>query len=155
MHPHAQLITRFYEAFQRRDAAGMAACYHPEVRFSDPAFRSLRGPQAGAMWNMLCTRGTDLRLEFSGVQADASSGRAHWEAHYTFSQSGRTVHNIIDAQFRFQDGLIVEHTDHFDFARWARQALGPMGLLLGRTGWLQNKVQGKAMASLNAWMAKG
>lgn len=155
MHPNAALLTRFYQAFQNRDPAGMAACYHPEVRFSDPAFRDLRGAEAGAMWNMLCSRGKDLRVQFSDVHADADGGAAHWEAYYTFSQTGRKVHNIIDAQFRFLDGLIIEHTDRFDFARWAAQALGLVGLLFGRSSWLQKKVQAKASKSLQLWMQGG
>lgn len=154
MHPHAALITRFYEAFARRDAAGMAACYHPQVRFSDPAFPELRGPQAAAMWAMLLSRGKDLQVIASGISADDHTGQAHWDARYTFSQTGRQVLNRIDARFRFADGLIVEHIDHFGFARWSRQALGLPGWLLGHTRFLQRKVQAKAAAGLKAWSAQ-
>ncbi|MFY8063069.1 MAG: nuclear transport factor 2 family protein, partial [Usitatibacteraceae bacterium] len=38
VHPNEQCIRRFYAAFANRDADGMAACYHPEIAFSDPAF---------------------------------------------------------------------------------------------------------------------
>jgi hypothetical protein len=41
------------------------------------------------------------------------------------------VVNDVRARFRFRDGLIVEHVDSFSFWRWARQALGPTGYLLG------------------------
>nr|QMS48188.1 ketosteroid isomerase-related protein [uncultured bacterium] len=75
---HEQLIERFYAAFQKRDAAGMAACYHPDVTFSDEAFPGLRGDRARDMWRMLCERGTDLELTFSDVSADAERGSAHW-----------------------------------------------------------------------------
>lgn len=148
MHPNAELITRFYQAFQKRDAAAMAACYHRDIRFSDPAFPDLRGAQAGAMWKMLCARGKDLRLEFRDVRADDKSGSAHWEAWYSFSATGRQVHNIIDAEFEFRDGLIARHTDRFDFHRWAGQALGPAGKLLGGFGFLQTKVQKMAAKGL-------
>lgn len=154
MHAHAALITRFYDAFARRDAAGMAACYHPEVRFSDPAFPDLRGPEAAAMWAMLVSRGKDLKVTASDISADDLSGKAHWDAHYTFSQTGRKVLNRIDARFKFADGLIIEHLDHFSFARWSRQALGLPGLLLGHTGFLQRKVQAKAAAGLQSWRAQ-
>lgn len=153
-HPHALLIARFYEAFQRRDAATMAACYHRDVHFSDPVFPDLRGPQAGAMWAMLCARGTDLRVEPSGIRADDARGAAHWDARYTFSGSGRKVHNAIDATFEFRDGLIVRHIDRFDFWRWARQALGPTGLLLGWTPFLRGKVRAQAARSLAGWIAR-
>ena len=41
MTDNAQTIQRFYTSFQQRDHAGMAACYHPSVHFSDPAFGDL------------------------------------------------------------------------------------------------------------------
>ena len=91
----AEVIRRFYAAFQRRDHAAMAACYAPDATFSDPVFPALRGPAVGAMWRMLCERGTDLRIEASGIEADSARGSARWEAWYTFSATGRPVHNII------------------------------------------------------------
>ena len=93
MQAHAALITRFYTAFSQRDAAGMAACYHPEVRFSDPAFPQLRGAEASAMWAMLLARGKDLQLTFSDVSADAEQGRAHWDATYTFSKTSKSTNH--------------------------------------------------------------
>ena len=149
------LITRFYEAFARRDGAAMAACYHPEARFSDPAFPNLRGAEIGAMWTMLCQRAQEFSLTFRDVQADASRGTAHWEAKYLFSKTGRHVHNIIEAEFSFKDGLIVAHDDRFDFWRWSRQALGPAGLLLGWSGFLRAKVQAEAAKGLAIFQKKG
>ncbi len=154
MHPHAQLLENFYAAFAKRDADAMAACYHPEVVFSDPVFTELRGERAGAMWKMLCHRGKDLRVVSSAISADDSVGRAHWDADYTFSQTGRAVHNVIDATFRFRDGKIVEHRDRFDLYAWTRMALGPVGVLLGWTPMVQNKIRRTAMAGLDAWCAK-
>ena len=151
-HPHAGLIARFYAAFQLRDAAAMAACYHPDVHFSDEVFPDLRGPEAKAMWAMLCARGKDLRIEPSDVTADERDGSARWDAWYTFSGTGRKVHNIVAAEFSFRDGLIVRHVDRFDFWRWARQALGPAGLLLGWTPFLRSKVRATAARSLETWM---
>ncbi|MBL8605338.1 MAG: nuclear transport factor 2 family protein [Myxococcales bacterium] len=154
-HPNAALIESFYTAFQRRDAAAMGALYADDVRFSDPVFTDLRGPRARAMWAMLCERGKDLTLEFSGVEADDHAGRAHWEARYTFSATGRKVHNVIDARFVFRDGKIVEHVDQFDLWRWSRMALGPMGVLLGWSPMVQNKIRGQAARGLDAFGARG
>jgi ketosteroid isomerase-like protein len=151
MHANAQLIERFYRGFQNRDAATMAACYHPEVQFSDPVFTDLRGAQASAMWRMLCERGKDLKIEFRDVRADDKTGAAHWEAWYSFSATGRKVHNIIDAEFAFKDGKIVRHVDRFDLHRWAGLALGFSGKLLGGTSFLQNKVRAQAAASLASY----
>lgn len=154
MHPNEQLIETFYKAFQKRDAEAMAACYHQEIFFSDPVFPDLHGERAPNMWRMLCARGKDLKIEFSGVSANDSTGKAHWEAWYTFSGTGRKVHNIIDAEFEFRDGKIVRHKDSFDFWRWSRQAIGPMGVILGWTPILRNGVRKKADKGLVDFEAK-
>lgn len=154
MDRHAELIRGFYAAFQRRDHAAMAACYAPDATFSDPVFRDLQGPRVGAMWRMLCERATDLRIEASGISAEADRGSARWEAWYTFSASGRPVHNIIQASFQFREGLILHHTDAFDLSAWARQALGLKGLLLGWTPFVQNAIRAQAARGLDAFIRK-
>ncbi len=154
VHPNAALLHRFYEAFARLDGAEMAAAYAPDVRFSDPVFPDLEGERAGAMWKMLTGRATDLRVEASGIEAGPERGRAHWEAWYAFSATGRRVHNVIDARFEFRDGLIVRHEDQFDFWRWSRQALGPVGLLLGWTPLVRNRVRAEAAKGLTQFMRR-
>jgi ketosteroid isomerase-like protein len=148
-----QLIERFYGAFGQKDGDTMAACYAPDVRFHDPVFGDLRGSEAGEMWRMLTSRATDLRIELLEHDADAERGSAHWRAHYTFAQSGRPVVNDIHASFRFRDGLIAEHDDEFSFYRWARQALGPSGLLLGWTPIIRSAVRRRARAGLDEFLA--
>lgn len=154
MHPHAQLIETFYAAFSRRDAEGMAACYHPQVHFSDPVFTDLRGPRAANMWRMLCERGTTLQIEYSGIAADDKTGKAHWEARYDFTATGRKVHNVIDATFEFADGKIIRHVDRFDLHRWAGMALGLKGKLLGWAPPVQNAIRKLAMKGLDQYEAK-
>jgi len=146
------LIERFYRAFQQRDGAAMAACYHTNASFRDPVF-DLEGARVGAMWKMLTTRGADLRLQYGNISADATSGSADWQAWYKFSATGRPVHNIIGARFRFAEGLIIEHVDTFDFWRWSRQALGPVGLLLGWSPMVRGKVRAQAARALDQYMA--
>jgi ketosteroid isomerase-like protein len=153
-HPNDDLIQRFYGAFAARDGAAMAACYAPDVRFSDPVFPDLRGEEAGAMWRMLTERGTDLTVELAEHEAGDESGSARWIARYTFTQTGRPVVNDVRASFRFADGLIAEHHDDFDFHRWARQALGPVGLLLGWTPFLRSKVRHGAREQLDEYLAR-
>jgi len=133
----------------------MAACYAPDAHFSDPVFPDLDGRRAGAMWRMLTSRGGDLRIELLDHDATGDEGSAHWKAHYTFTQTGRPVVNDIQARFRFADGLIVEHRDEFDFYKWARQALGPQGLLLGWTPIVKGAVRKKADAQLRDFEGKG
>lgn len=160
MNDNEKTIEKFYAAFARLDPETMSACYDPAVTFEDEVF-SLRGRgETMAMWRMLCATvqagGKDVwRLEWDAIQADASQGRARWEAQYRFTATGRMVRNVIDARFGFApDGLIVRHHDSFPFWRWARQALGPAGLLLGWTPFLRAKVRARADANLRRFLAK-
>jgi ketosteroid isomerase-like protein len=127
---NAELIRRLYDALDRHDGETMAACYAPDARFKDPAFGELNGEEAGDMWRMLTSRAQDLDVELVDHAADGDVGTAHWIATYTF-RTGRPVVNDIQARFRFRAGLIADHEDSFSFRRWARQALGPAGAVLG------------------------
>ena len=150
------LIQKFYDAFDRLDAEGMAACYHEDIQFEDPAFGVLEGASAGNMWRMLCAsqQGQDFTVKASNIAADEQGGKAHWEAWYNFSRTGRKVHNKIDAQFEFKDGLIIRHTDRFNLYRWSRQALGIQGLLLGWTGFFRKKLQAQTRGMLRKFESK-
>lgn len=148
MHPHASLVSRFYDSFQALDGEAMAACYHPEATFSDPVFTRLEGEEIGNMWRMLTTSARDFRLTYHDVKADDATGSAHWEADYTFSKTKRPVHNVIDAHFEFRDGLIVRHVDSFDLWKWTRMALGPTGTLLGWSPLVQGKIRKQAAYGL-------
>jgi ketosteroid isomerase-like protein len=151
---NASVIERLYAAIGAGDGPAAAGCYAPAAHFSDPVFPDLQGAEPGAMWRMLAERSSDLRLELLEHQADGDRGTAHWTARYTFSQTGRPVVNDVHASMRFADGLIVEHRDEFDFHRWARQALGPAGLLLGWTPLIRGAVRRRARASLDQFIAQ-
>jgi ketosteroid isomerase-like protein len=146
----AELIKRFYTAFAARDGDAMAACYAPDASFSDPVFTDLRGAEPGQMWRMLTQRAEDLKIELVEHQATGDTGTAHWIAHYTFTQTGRPVVNDVRASFRFEDGLIADHRDEFDFTKWARQAIGIAGLLPP----VRSAVRRKARAGLDEFIAK-
>jgi hypothetical protein len=152
MHPNENLIETFYTSFQKLESEAMASCYHPEIRFSDPVFPLLVGAEAGEMWRMLCSQAKNFELTFSDIEANDRTGKAHWEALYDFSATGRRVANKIDAAFEFQDGKIIKHTDTFDFWKWSRMALGPVGLLLGWTPLVRKKVQRQASERLSRFM---
>ena len=147
-----ELIHRLYVALDRKDGESMARCYHPDAKFRDPVF-TLQGEAVGDMWRMLTSRAKDFSLTFDQVRADEHSGAAHWVATYLFSQTGRIVINDIQARFVIRDGRICEHHDSFDLWRWARQALGTTGLLLGWTPLVQGKVRQQALKGLRAFQA--
>jgi hypothetical protein len=160
MHPNQTTLEKFYTAFARLDSDTMATCYAPDASFDDEAF-SLRGhEQVTGMWHMLCdatkAKGMDAwKLSYSGIEADASSGKSHWDADYRFSATGRMVHNSIDGVFEFnKQGLITRHRDRFNFWTWSRQALGLPGMLMGWTPFLRNKVRAQAAANLQKYIAQ-
>jgi len=156
----AAVIRRFYAAFAALDSDAMQSCYASDASFEDPVFDLEGRDRIGAMWRMLCEtirdKGHDAwRLDVSRIACEGNTGRAHWEPHYRFSATGRPVHNIVDATFTFEDGLIATHRDTFDFWRWSRQALGPAGALLGWSPMLRNKVRAQAASNLAAFAARG
>jgi ketosteroid isomerase-like protein len=126
-----ELIEELYAALDRHDGEAMAKLYDPHGRFHDPAFGELTGAEAGDMWRMLTARADDLSVDLAEHHADGDTGTARWIARYTFTQTGRPVINDVRARFRFADGRIAEHDDSFSFWRWARQALGPAGWVMG------------------------
>ncbi|KIQ14837.1 limonene-1,2-epoxide hydrolase [Flavobacterium sp. MEB061] len=149
MSPNENLITKFYTAFANADYKTMSECYHPKIHFIDPAFGLLKEEQVSAMWQMLLLKSKgNLKIEFSNVKADDFTGSANWVATYNFSKTNRNVINKISAEFIFQDGLIIKHTDNFDVWKWSKQAFGIKGLLLGWTGFFQDKVKEQALLSL-------
>lgn len=147
------LIERFYGAFAARDGSGMAACYSADATFEDPVFPGLKGREVGGMWRYLTGRSADLRVELHEHEADDARGSAHWVARYTFTQTGRKVLNDVRAEFRFEGGAIAAHRDAFSFHRWASQALGPAGLILGWTPVLRSSVRRQARAGLEKFLA--
>ncbi len=77
-----------------------------------------------------------------------------WTAIYLFSKTNRRVVNKCKAYMRMQDGVIVEHSDGFNYYRWCRQALGLIGLVFGWTSFMHSKVSKNAKKSLFDFMQK-
>ena len=148
-------INKLYTAFANADAAKMCECYHSKVQFRDPAFGLLKGKEVCQMWKMLIERTKgNLKIEFSEVEANDYLGSALWIASYRFSKTNRQVVNTIAAKFHFKEGLIIKHTDDFDIWKWAKQALGIKGFLLGWTGFMQKKIQEQARMALKTYSEK-
>ena len=145
-------IEALYAALDRGDGEAMAGLYAPQATFTDPVFVGLSDGEPGDMWRLLTARAPDMSVELVGREAEADRGMAHWVARYTFGQTGRPVVNDVRSVFRFDgSGRIVDQQDDFDFWRWARQALGRSGLLLGWTPVLQHQVRDRARAGLEAF----
>lgn len=159
MTTNEQTIQKFYKAFQNKDYKTMQGCYGDNATFTDPVFTNLNAAEARAMWEMFCIKSKEMKIEFRNITADETKGKAEWIATYVFSSTGKKVVNRITANFVFENkpgvkgtGKIVKHTDSFNFYKWATQALGPTGFLLGWTPMVKNKVQKKAMKTLTDYI---
>ncbi|MEO9532946.1 MAG: nuclear transport factor 2 family protein [Crocinitomicaceae bacterium] len=150
------LIHDFYTAFKNKDAEAMCACYADDVEFEDPAFGKLKGEHAKNMWRMLLEsqKDKDFEVTFSDVQLQKGKGTAKWEAKYIYSKSGRPVHNLITAAFEIENGKIIKHTDSFSLKKWAKQALGFKGALLGGTRFFKKAMNQQTAEILAKWERK-
>jgi len=150
---HEELINKFYSAFQKLDHKGMIACYSDDIVFFDPVFGLLRGDEVRAMWEMLCKNAKDFSLTYSNItHLDEEYSTCEWVASYTFSKTGKKVVNKIKAHMRFENGIIVEHSDAFSLHKWSKQAIGFMGWLLGWNRFFQRKIQNGARKNLTKFM---
>lgn len=154
MDANGQIIRRFYEAFSRKDFTTMQQCYHRDAIFHDPVFGKLNATEVKAMWEMLLRSSNDLEITFTDIRSGDNTGHCHWEATYSFSLTGRRVHNIIEAAFLFRDGKIVDHRDEFNLYRWTRQAFGFSGIVLGWTSFMQTKIRARARHRLEQYLAR-
>ncbi len=147
------IIEEFYDAFYNLDADRMVKCYHKDIIFEDPAFGILKGEKAKNMWRMICNsqKGKGFKITYNVQPFELNNAKAYWEAFYTFSQTGRKVHNIISASFVLKDGLIIKHTDNFNLHKWAKQALGLKGFLLGKTKFFKKKLNQQTNKLLNEY----
>ncbi len=130
----------------------MANFYAENATFRDEVFDLKGRKDIGAMWMMLTSRAQDFSLNFSNIQTKGDEVTADWEATYRFRKTGRMVHNRIKASFIMKDGLILKHTDRFNFHRWSQMALGLPGTLLGWTPFLKNKVRQEAEKNLQLFL---
>jgi ketosteroid isomerase-like protein len=146
-----ETIRRLYDALARRDGDAAAACYAGDAVFEDPAFGRLEGGAVKDMWRMLCERSDDLDVSLADCGMEGEDGWARWSAHYTFTRTGRPVHNEIRSRFRFDGDLIREQVDSFSLRRWGGQALGRRGAALGTAGLLGRAVRRQARGQLDEY----
>jgi len=139
-------LLSFYGAFARRDGPAMASMYAANPRFEDPVFL-LHGADVGKMWIALTGRAKDFSVAYEVDQAAAGRGSVTWTARYRFGS--HPVVNVVRSEIVFDgNGLIARQRDDFDFAKWAAQALGLPGALLGRFAWFRRAVSRRAAAGI-------
>jgi len=154
MNKNQQLIENFYNSFSKGDAKGMIDCYHNQIEFKDPAFGTLKADKAKAMWEMLCQNANELQIQLISADASGNQGVAEWHADYVFGKTNRAVKNIIHAKFEFADGKIIKHVDSFNLRKWAGQAMGIKGKILGGTRFFRERLQEQINLMLKKYMGQ-
>lgn len=149
MNSHSLLLEKLFTCLNNKDHAGMAKCYQPDAIFKDIAFDLHGQKQIHAMWHMISE--SDLKATFKIIEVNDDIGRVQLIDDYTFRDTGRPVHNEIQSDFRFRDGLIIEHLDSCDSLKWGIQALGPAK---GFISWLKPSIrQAKAKEKLEKFVS--
>lgn len=151
-----EVITRFYTSFSQLNSGGMNDCYAEEIVFFDPVFEMLQGNEVRSMWEMLCRNAKDFSLSFSNI-TDLGDNyyTCDWVAEYTFSANGKKVINNVRANMKIENGFIIEHSDAYSLHKWAAQALGFSGRLLGWNSLYQRQIKNKAKGRLLEYMEGG
>jgi len=132
MHPHEALVRRLFDRLAAHDAEGVAACYHPDVFYSDPLFPRLRGTAAADLWRLRFERLDRLEIRLDEASGDADGALARWRLAYRAGE--RRVSVPVRSMFAFRGGRIARHYDHFSLWRWGAQAHGRLGAALGWFG---------------------
>lgn len=163
MSAHYNIVYSYFDAFKQLDWKTMQNCYTEEAIFLDAVMGGLYGEEIKAMWQMLLSRNKGIaitvkNMEFDGEEVINSAGiagyycKVHWDAVYTFTPTGKKVHNKIISNIRVENDKIAEQFDQFGFYRWARQAFGLTGALLGWTPFFRKKVMNKARNNLKNYI---
>ena len=150
-----EIASAFYSAFTKGDAETMISYYDDQIEFEDPAFGKLKGNEAKMIWKMLIERSQgNLKIDFEVIEATENIARVNWEARYPISNTGRRIHNKISTELTIENGKIIKHIDHFNLWKWAMQAFGFKGFLLGWTPFFKSKLQKKTGQLLKASIEK-
>lgn len=150
-------IKEFYTAFNDLDYKTMSNKYSQFALFTDPAFGELNALECKYMWQMLCEsqKSKNFKVELLSIEESKNAVKAQWRASYIFSKTGRKVINTVNAHFEFSaDGKILIHHDKFNLRRWAKQALGLKGYLIGGTRVFRKGLQKQCKATLSKYIEK-
>lgn len=120
----ADAMTAYYEA---RNVEQLREVYGRDVVFQDPVFGRHEG------WRALARRLFEMTNPTVQITTEKTgSDSVKWVAKYEFGASNRPVENHGTARATLdQHGKIATHTDDFDTKKWAKQALGFPGTVLG------------------------
>lgn len=142
-------IHQLYTSIANGDVSKIDECYADNVKFHDPVFGFLTADEVPKMWKMLILKSNkNLDLDYKIIKITKHTAEVKWTAIYFFGKNKRQITNHIQSKFHFKEGLIVKQNDDFNIWKWSQQAFGLPGFLFGWTGYMQRKIQLKALSSL-------
>ena len=151
MTPNEKTIHQFFKALENRDYKTMQNCYEKSAVYNNQVMGLLDFGSTKAMWQQMCTSLTNLETSYTTIQElDEEYATCLWEEQYI--NNGKLISKKNKAYFRFENGLIIEHTDGFNFYDWCKQTKGVVGWLFGWSTFMQKRIQKKARTSLINYM---
>lgn len=118
------MIERCFAAIERRDLAGLLACFHPDATYQNVPYPAAVGHDAiAAMFARILDRSE--RVEWQVRSAAYAPGRAHVERVDCFWIDG-TCYSVpchCVAEIDEHAGVITAFRDYVDLGRW-RDTLG-------------------------------
>ncbi|HEX6632714.1 MAG TPA: nuclear transport factor 2 family protein [Usitatibacter sp.] len=151
MHPHESVVRRLYAALAARGAEEAAACYHPEIFYSEPLHPRLRGDAVRDLWRMRLAPGEAYEIRLDEASGGADGATARWTVRARVR--GRPVEIHGRSLFAFRDGRISRQYDHYSLWRWSAQALGPAGAAFGWLGPVRWALRTRARRALERFSA--
>jgi len=151
MTSNEKTIHQFFRALENRDYETLLSCYSNNAVYNNPIMGLLDIETAKAMWELVCTCIPDLKTNYSDIQElDEEYATCLWEEEYIYNEN--LIYIKKKAYFRFENGLIIEHTDGFNFYDWCKRINGVVGWLFGWSNFMQKRIQKKERNKLIAYI---
>lgn len=159
----ADVALAYNAAYKAGDYEGMCRFFHPDFRFTDPAYGALSRKRSRAMFALFCDTRDRTKQELNVVERPTPSekkrksadGGADWyqlvyTADYVFGPDARPVHNRITSNLEIVEGKIRSQIDEFGMVQWAKQAIGWGAVIVVAVS--PGVIRTKANARLQAWI---
>ncbi|MBO9619550.1 MAG: nuclear transport factor 2 family protein [Niabella sp.] len=144
-----EVITAFFEAFERLDYGQMNDLYVDDIIYSDPLFGLLQGPAVKDRWELICTSVKDFHLTIFKTEAiDGEYATCSWQVDYFSVRLHKQIVFSAKTFMKIVDGAITEHSEGYNLTQWIGKAYGLKGRLFGWTNFMKRKVQKEQLQAL-------
>jgi len=142
------VITGLYNAYKERNPELMASFYTEDASFKDEIFGEVTGQEIPKVWEVVHSTTSNFYLYFHIVNVNKNLATVNSQLSYTFKHTGRKIDISITSIFRFENGKIRHQVDEYSLWKWASQAFGVSGFLLGWNPKFKNKIRQSAQNTI-------